>query len=117
MSAVWSVLGQVLVLAGAAIFLLAAVGLRRFADAYGRTSAVATAAALGVAFVTVGAAMLDPRPADVVKVVLAVVLQLLTSAVGAIAIARAAVNSGHAFSADTDVAELRTDQQAHQEED
>ncbi len=108
---VWAIVGQALVVTGAVIFLAAAVGLRRFADPYGRISAVATAAALGVTFVTVGAALINPRPVGVITVVLAVVLQLLTSAVGAIAIARAAVNSKHAFSADTDVAELRTDQE------
>lgn len=101
-----SVIGQVLVMLGAAIFATAALGLRRFTDPYSRASAVGTAAGLGVAFVTVGVALTDPDLATIVKVLLAVVLQLLTAAVSAIAIARAAVNSGHRFSPNTDAGEL-----------
>lgn len=109
---VLSIIGQILVLLGAAIFLTAALGLRRFPDPFCRISAVATAAGLGVAFVTIGAVLIDPGPADVVKVILAVALQLTTSAVGAIAIARSAVLSGHRFSPGTDAGELAPDDDA-----
>lgn len=98
--------GQVLVLLGAAVFVLAAVGLRRFPDPYTRISAVATAGGLGVACVTVGAVLTDPSAASAAKVAVAVVLQLLTSAVGGIAIARAAVGSGHRFAPGTDTVVL-----------
>lgn len=95
-------IGEILAIIGAVIFVAAAIGLRRFRDPYSRISAVATAAGLGVAFVTVGVVLTDPQITNIVKVVLAVALQLLTSAVAAIVIARAAVNSGHKFSPDTD---------------
>lgn len=101
--------GQVLAVLGAAIFVAAAIGLRRFRDPYSRISAVATAAGLGVVFVTVGAVLTAPTVGDVVKVVIAVTLQLLTSAVAAIVIARAAINSRHPFSADTDTTEIDDD--------
>lgn len=100
------VLGQVLVLFGAAIFVAAAIGLHRLTDPYMRTSAVATAAGLGVAFIAAGAALIDPSLSTTIKVVIAIALQLATSAVGGMAIARAAVMSGHAFSPTTDTGEL-----------
>lgn len=98
--------GQILALIGALIFVVAAIGLRRFRDPYARISAVATAAGIGVAFITVGAVLQVPTIDDVVKVVLAVLLQLLTSAVAAIVIARAAVNTGHRFVPGTDTTDL-----------
>ncbi|KSW30296.1 monovalent cation/H(+) antiporter subunit G [Cellulomonas sp. B6] len=98
--------GQVLVLLGAAVFVVAALGLRRLQDPYMRISAVATAGGLGVACLTVGAVLLDPSVASAAKVAVAVVLQLLTSAVGGIAIARAAVGSGHRFAPGTDTRAL-----------
>lgn len=106
---VLEIIGQILALIGAAIFVVAAVGLSRFKDPYSRISAVATAAGLGVAFVTVGAVLIDPSVDAVVKVVLAVILQLLTSAVAAIVIARAALGSRHRFVPDTDTSELGDD--------
>lgn len=101
-----TLIGEILAVIGAVIFVAAAIGLRRFRDPYSRISAVATAAGLGVAFVTVGVVLTDPQITNVAKVVLAVALQLLTSAVAAIVIARAAVNSGHRFSPDTDISAL-----------
>lgn len=98
--------GQALTLLGALIFVAAAIGLRRFRDPYSRISAVATAAGLGVVFVTVGVVLLDPQISHLVKVTIAVVLQLLTSAVAAMVIARAALLSRHRFSPDTDTREL-----------
>lgn len=100
------IVGHALALSGAAIFVVAALGLRRFPDPYSRISAVATAAGLGVAFVTVGALLIQPSVSSLVKVILAVALQLLTSAVAAIVIGRAAVGSGHPFSPDTDTSAL-----------
>ncbi|MET3469237.1 cation:proton antiporter [Microbacterium sp. NPDC006705] len=102
-------IGQIIALLGALIFVVAAVGLRRFPDPYARISAVATAAGLGVAFITVGAVLQVPTVDNVVKVVLAVLLQLITSAVAAIVIARAAVSSGHRFTEGTDTAALDED--------
>lgn len=103
---VLEIIGQVLAVVGAFVLVVAAIGLRRFRDPYAGISAVATASGLGVTFITVGAVMQLPTVDNIVKVVLAVVLQLITSAVAAIVIARAAVNSGHAFSSGTDAAAL-----------
>ena len=103
---VLTVIGYAFAIVGASIFLAAALGLRRFRDPYSRISAVATAAGVGVAFVTIGVVLTHPTLDNVIKVVIAVALQLVTSALGAIIIARAAVNSGYGFSPDTDIQEL-----------
>lgn len=102
----WQTVGDVLVVVGALIFLVAAVGLHRLPDPYMRASAVATAAGLGVAFVVGGAALVQPGLTSTVKAMIAIVLQLATSAVGGMALARSAVLSGHDFSPDTDEGEL-----------
>lgn len=101
-----SALGQALMIVGAIIFVIAAAGLWRLRDVYSRGSSVATAAGLGVVFVTVGALLTAPDISSIVKVALAVVLQLLTSALGAITIARAAVLTGHPFADGTDTTAL-----------
>ncbi|HLS15769.1 MAG TPA: monovalent cation/H(+) antiporter subunit G [Beutenbergiaceae bacterium] len=86
----WSILGQILILAGAGLFVIAAVGLLRFPDVYTRISAVGTAAGLGIGLVVVGALAVQPGLADGVKVVAIVVFQLCTSAVATSAMGRAA---------------------------
>lgn len=105
---VLEMIGQIFTLLGAAIFVAAAIGLHRLPDPYTRTSAVATAAGLGIAFIVAGVVLLDPHVSNVVKAVIAIVLQLLTSAVGGMAIARAAVISGHRFTRNTDAGELES---------
>lgn len=106
---VLEIVGQVLTVIGAAIFVAAAIGLRRFGDPYARMSAVATAGGLGMAFVTVGALLTMPSVADGIKVALAVALQLATSAVGAMVIARAAIGSRHRFQPGTILGPLEED--------
>lgn len=100
------ILGQVFVAAGGVVFLAAAVGLIRLDDPYTRASSVATAAGLGVTLVVAGSAILDPSLPTAIKAVIAILLQLVTAAVGGIALARGAVLSGHHFNRRTDVGEL-----------
>lgn len=87
---VFSIIGNIAVVLGALVFATAALGVARFPDAYTRISAVGTAGGLGTALVLGGALLVAPTVPDLVKVVLAIVLQLITSAVGSITIARAA---------------------------
>lgn len=103
----YELLGQILVVVGALIFVIAGIGLLKLRDPFMRTSAVATAAGLGVAFVVGGTVLVDPHGVDAIKVVIAIALQLITSVIGGIAIARAAVMSGHQFD-DTDTTDLDT---------
>lgn len=93
-SLVAEVLGSLSVLAGAVVFLGAAVGLLRFPDLYVRSSAIGAAAGLGVVMVITGAFLLHPAWSDLPKVVIAAVLQLASAAVGSMAIARAGFLAG-----------------------
>lgn len=105
---IFDIIGQILAIIGAAIFIAAGIGLNRLPDPYMRASAVATAAGLGVAFVVVGVALTNPSLSAGIKVTLAVLLQLATSAVGSMTLGRAAALSGHAFAEGTDTSDLDT---------
>lgn len=103
-------IGQGFAILGAAIFAAAAIGLWRLPDPYTRISAVATAAGGGVACVVVGVVLLDPSWPAILKGTVAIILQLATSTIGGMTIARAAVNSGHDFSDTTDPGPLSGDE-------
>ncbi|WP_046470023.1 monovalent cation/H(+) antiporter subunit G [Allosalinactinospora lopnorensis] len=90
----WAFVGGVLIALGVGLTLLAGIGLLRLPDAYNRMNAVAKAASLGVVLTLAGTVILMPDPAAVVKTLVAIVLQLITAAVGGFAIARAAYRSG-----------------------
>lgn len=89
-----AVLGNIVIVIGGLIFLLAALGLSRFPDAYTRASSVGTAAGLGVTFVVFGAFLVQPGLADGLKVAIIIPLQLATCAVGSMMIARSAYLTG-----------------------
>jgi len=89
-----TVVGSTLLILGAAIILVAAVGLLTLPDLYTRTSAVGTAAGLGIAVIIVGVVVLDFSALNVVKGLLAIVAQLLTSSIGSFALARAGYLTG-----------------------
>jgi multicomponent Na+:H+ antiporter subunit G len=103
-----SLLGQILAVAGGLIFLTAAVNLVRLPDAYTRVSALTTAAGFGLGFVTAGALLVAPTVTDTVKVVLAVLLQLATSAVAGMYLARSAYLTGTPLAEHTRYDELAT---------
>lgn len=86
--------GQVLVVAGALLFGTAGWGLLSLRDVYARSSALATAAGMGVSLIVVGTFLFQPTWATAFKLVIAIVLQLATSAVGSMAIARSAYLTG-----------------------
>lgn len=106
MDAVWNVAGQALIVLGALLFSTAGIGLFRLKDVYARSSAIATAAGLGISLVLIGAFVLDPSWPNAVKLVIAIVLQLLTSSAGSMAIARAAYLTGSPLRPETDPDEL-----------
>lgn len=85
-----TIFGDIMIVGGALVFAIAALGLLRFPDVYTRISAVGTAAGIGIVLVVVGALMHQPTVPDVIKVLVIIALQLITSAVGSIAIARSA---------------------------
>jgi multicomponent Na+:H+ antiporter subunit G len=89
-----TVLGSSFLILGAAIMASAAVGLLRLPDVYTRTSAVGTAAGLGVALMIAGVLVFDFSALNLVKGVIAIIAQLITSAIGSFVLARASYISG-----------------------
>jgi multicomponent Na+:H+ antiporter subunit G len=72
-------IGEALVLLGAVLVLVAAVGCVRFDDALARLHALAKASTLGVLLIMVGAAVNLHDLNDITSVLLAAVLHLLAS--------------------------------------
>lgn len=88
------VTGAVLLLLGALLNLVAAVGLLRFPDVLTRMHAAAKPATLGVLLVMGGAAALLERPRDRAAVLLVAAFQLVTAPVAAHLLGRAAYAAG-----------------------
>lgn len=95
-----------LVLVGAALSMLAGVGLVRLPDVFARMHAATKPATLGLVLVCIGAAITDAQLSDVAKLALVVVLQFLTAPVGAHMVGRAAYHAGGLLAADTELDEL-----------
>lgn len=100
------VVSAVLMLSAVAFVLLAAVGLQRFDDVFSRIHAATKAITLGVVLVAGGAALQMDRTSDVIKLALAVVLQLVSAPVSAHVVGRASYWAGGELSADTVLDEL-----------
>jgi multicomponent Na+:H+ antiporter subunit G len=74
-------LGEIAVLVGALLILLAAVGVARFPDALTRMHALSKASTLGVSIALVGAAVARTNVNDVTSLLFATVLQAATNPV------------------------------------
>lgn len=88
------VLSSLLMFAGAALALIAGIGLQRFDDVFSRMHAATKPATLGLALVLTGAALQAPDAGAVAKLLLVVILQFLTAPVGGHLIGRAAYRAG-----------------------
>lgn len=88
------ILGNSLALFGVLVFAVAVVGLFKFTDVYTRISAVGTAAGLGISLVIIGVFVLSPSWSNLVLLVIILFLQLSTSSVGTMSIARSAYLTG-----------------------
>lgn len=93
-TAVVDIAGNIVLLAGILVFTGAAVGLFKFKDTYQRISAVGTAAGLGISLVVIGVFLLSPSWANFIKLLIIVFLQLATSSIGTMVIARSAYLTG-----------------------
>jgi multicomponent Na+:H+ antiporter subunit G len=89
------VIGQVVTLVGAALVLVAGIGVVRFRDPMSRLHALTKASTLGVVLVFLGAAMYLDRPNDWTSLLLAAALQLLTSPISAALISRSTILTEH----------------------
>lgn len=88
MSTVADIFTGVLMLMGALLALVAALGLHRLDDTLSRMHAATKPATLGVLCCAVGAALQVGDVSDVTKLIVVVVLQLVTAPVGAHMLAR-----------------------------
>ncbi|MCC6435660.1 MAG: monovalent cation/H(+) antiporter subunit G [Acidimicrobiales bacterium] len=83
MNAAMDAAGQLLILLGAMLTLLAGIGVVRFGDALARMHALTKASTLGVVLVLVGAGVVLDNVNDRTSLLLAALTQLLTAPVGA----------------------------------
>jgi multicomponent Na+:H+ antiporter subunit G len=88
------VIVRTVVLLGAVLILLAAIGVVRFDDTLTRMHALSKATTLGLLLVLVGSAFALHHPNDFTSVGLAAALQVLTTPVSAHLIGRATYRSG-----------------------
>ena len=91
---VQTIVGNAMLVVGAFIILSGAIGLIRLPDFYTRACAIAAAAGLGVALLLVGLLVLYPTVANLIKGVVAIIGQLVTSSIGGFALARAGYLTG-----------------------
>jgi len=96
MSTVADILTATLILAGALLALVAALGIHRLGDTLSRMHAATKPATLGVLCCAVGAALQVGDVSDVTKLIVVVVLQLVTAPVGAHMLARSITRSDDA---------------------
>lgn len=85
---IMEVAGLVFIFIGIGTIIVGGVGLFKLPDLYLRASALGTAAGLGVACIVFGALLMDFSWLNAFKALLAIIAQMLTSAVGSMAIAR-----------------------------
>lgn len=105
-----------LIFLGIFIIMVSAISLFKLPDLYLRASGVGTSAGLGVATIVIGALLIDFTALNLVKALIAVVAQLLTSAVGSMAIARSGYLNNSLPAAITHIDDLRlTRRDAHGE--
>ena len=92
--AILDMLANAIIVLGVLVFAVAAVGLFKFHDVYTRISAVGTAAGLGISMVIVGVFLMAPSWPNFIKLLIILFLQLATSSIGTMAIARSAYLTG-----------------------
>ena len=83
-------IGELLALVGAALVLLAAIGVVRLGDVLARLHALAKASTLGILLILAGAAVNLRNLNDLTSVVLAAILHLLAAPPGSNMVSRAA---------------------------
>lgn len=82
-------IGEALVFAGSMLILVAAIGMVRFNDVFARMHALSKASTAGVLIVLIGASVSLSHPNDITSLVIAGILQVLTTPVGSNMVSRA----------------------------
>lgn len=88
------VIASVLMLLGAALALIAALGLQRFGDVFARMHSATKPATLGLVLALLGAAVAVSQVGPVAKLLLVIAFQFLTAPIGAHLIGRATFRAG-----------------------
>jgi multicomponent Na+:H+ antiporter subunit G len=96
--------GSILMVAGSLLALLAAIGLQRFDDVFGRMHSATKPATLGLVLILTGAGLVLPIPGAVAKLFLVILLQFITAPVAAHLVGRAAFRAGTELDPETIVA-------------
>jgi multicomponent Na+:H+ antiporter subunit G len=104
------VIGEIVILLGCALTLLAGIGVLRFGDVFERMHALTKASSAGLILVLVGSALLLPNINDVTTLALAAFLQVLTLPVAANLIAGATYRAKDVLVRIDTVDELRDDE-------
>lgn len=104
-----TILGNVLLLVGASLMALSALGILRLPDVFTRMHAGTKAASLGLACSLLGGAFLLDGALSRTKLILAIVFQFMTAPVAAHLIGRAAYRSGVRMWEGTGIDELGRD--------
>ncbi len=102
-----TVAGEVLMVLGSVLILLAGAGVVRFPDVFTRANAATKAAGLGVACVLLGAGLAIGTWEAGIKLGLAAVLQFVTAPIAGHVMGRAAYRSGAPLSPLTHIDDLR----------
>lgn len=102
------VVASILMLAGAVLALIAALGLQRFDDVFARMHAATKPATMGLALILIGTALVVPGPGPVAKLLLVIILQFITAPVGAHLVGRAAFRAGTELDPETVFDDLST---------
>jgi multicomponent Na+:H+ antiporter subunit G len=89
-----SLVGAILIVVGAALSALGAVGVLRFPDVYTRLHAASKAGAPGVGLILLGCGVASADPFTIVRGVVGLVFLMLVAPVSAHLLARAAVRNG-----------------------
>jgi len=103
--------GATMVILGALILLIAAIGLLRMPDSYLRVQVGTKASTLGVAFIMIGIALIVPS--WVGKLFIILVFVMMTNPVSSNVLMRAAHRNGHPMSPETIVDHLAEDEKAN----
>ena len=101
-----AVVAGTMMMVGAALAVVAGLGLHRFPDVFARMHAATKPATLGLALVLGGAALLIDDVGSTAKLLLVIVLQFLTAPVGSHLVGRAAYRAGTELAEGTTVDEL-----------
>ncbi len=101
-----SVLGDVLIVLGSTLLTIAALGLHRFADFYGRLHSASKGASAGFLLLALGASMHLGSLAARVQLLIAALLLVVSTPVGAHLLARSAYRSNEPAPANLSIDEL-----------